>query len=46
MAYLTKEYIKFFKELEKNNHKTWFHENKKRYETHVRGNSVSSVISV
>jgi len=32
----TKEYIKFFKELEKNNDREWFHANKKRYEAHVK----------
>lgn len=36
MQYFTKEYNKFFKELEKNNNKEWFHANKKRYETEVR----------
>lgn len=36
MQYFTKEYIKFFRELEKNNNKDWFHKNKKRYESHVR----------
>lgn len=36
MQYFTKEYTKFFLELEKNNNKDWFHANKKRYETEVR----------
>lgn len=36
MQYFTKEYIKFFRDLEENNQKEWFHANKKRYETHVR----------
>ncbi len=29
---ITSAYVDFFKELEKNNHKEWFHANKKRYE--------------
>lgn len=33
---ITKAYSEFFKELEKNNHKTWFHANKKRYEHDVK----------
>ena len=36
MAYFTKEFNKFFKELTKNNYKEWFHANKKRYEEHVK----------
>jgi len=36
MQYFTKEYNEFFKDLEKNNRKEWFHANKKRYENHVR----------
>jgi len=36
MAYFDKEYLKFFKELAANNHKNWFDENRKRYETVVR----------
>ena len=36
MAYFTKDYIDFFKELAANNHKDWFHENKKRYELSVK----------
>ena len=36
MQYFTNEYINFFLDLEKNNRKEWFHENKKRYENHVR----------
>lgn len=36
MAYFTLEYTDFFKELEEHNNKTWFHDNKKRYENHVR----------
>ena len=36
MQYFTNEYIRFFLDLEKNNRKEWFHDNKKRYEQHVR----------
>ena len=36
MAFFEKEFIAFFKELEMNNHKEWFHENKKRYEQFVK----------
>jgi uncharacterized protein (TIGR02453 family) len=36
MTYFTKEFIQFFSELEKNNHKEWFHSNKKRYEQFVK----------
>jgi uncharacterized protein (TIGR02453 family) len=36
MKYFDKDYIKFFNELEKNNCKDWFHENKKRYESSVK----------
>ncbi len=31
MQYFTKDFLDFFKELSANNHKDWFHENKKRY---------------
>lgn len=34
--WISKEYIQFFKELNKNNNKEWFHANKKRYEEHVK----------
>ena len=33
---ITKAYSSFFKELAKNNHKEWFHANKKRYENEVK----------
>ncbi len=33
---ITENYSHFFKELAKNNHKEWFHANKKRYETDVK----------
>ncbi len=36
MTYFDKEYLKFFKDLAANNHKNWFDENRKRYETVVR----------
>lgn len=33
---ITKEYISFFKGLEKENNKEWFHANKSSYESHVK----------
>ena len=36
MKYFTSDFVEFFKDLAKNNHKDWFHENKKRYETSVK----------
>lgn len=36
MAIFSNEFILFFKELSKNNNRDWFHQNKKRYETHVK----------
>lgn len=36
MKYFKKEFIQFFKDLEANNHKEWFHSNKKNYEEFVR----------
>ncbi|MEM9650062.1 MAG: DUF2461 domain-containing protein [Bacteroidota bacterium] len=33
---ITKAYSQFFEELSKNNHKEWFHANKKRYENEVK----------
>lgn len=35
-TWFTKEYVSFFKELARNNHKEWFHENKKRYQSYVK----------
>ena len=32
MAYFSSDFVKFFEELEKNNHKEWFDENRKRYD--------------
>jgi len=48
MAWFEKEFVAFFLELELNNHKDWFHENKKRYEKYVKEpfhNFVSEMIS-
>ena len=36
MKYFTSDFIEFFKDLAANNHKEWFHENKKRYEKSVK----------
>ncbi len=36
MSYFTKDFSLFFKELEANNDREWFAENKKRYETSVK----------
>lgn len=36
MAWFTDDYNAFFKELEANNNREWFTENKKRYEKHVK----------
>lgn len=36
MKYFTSDFVEFFKDLAKNNHKEWFHENKKRYESSVK----------
>jgi len=36
MSYFTQDFIDFFKELSQNNHKEWFHANKKRYEASVK----------
>lgn len=36
MSYFTKDFLAFFKELSTNNHKEWFHDNKKRYESSVK----------
>ena len=46
---LSKEYVKFFKELAANNSTEWFNANKKRYETFVKGpfqDLVSEVIEL
>lgn len=36
MAYFTKDFTAFFRELEKNNNKEWFDKNKKRFEASVK----------
>lgn len=36
MAWFTPDFIEFFKELASNNHKDWFDENRKRYETSIK----------
>lgn len=36
MAFFSKDYVDFFKELKKNNNKEWFDENRKRYEKNVK----------
>ena len=36
MAHFTQDYLDFFSELQANNHKDWFHANKKRYEKSVK----------
>lgn len=36
MAWFSKEFARFFEELEKNNNRDWFLENKKRYESEVK----------
>lgn len=36
MALFSKDFIDFFRELEKNNHKDWFDQNRKRYEKSVK----------
>ena len=36
MAYFTKEFIDFFKQLSRNNKREWFHAHKKDYERHVK----------
>ena len=36
MAYFSEDFVKFFEELEKNNHKEWFDVNRKRYEKEIK----------
>ncbi len=36
MAYFNNDFVQFFKDLAANNHKDWFHANKKRYESSVK----------
>ena len=35
-TYFSPDFLQFFKELAANNHKEWFDENRKRYETVVK----------
>lgn len=46
MQYFTNDYIEFFKEFASNNHKEWFHDNKKRYENSVKKPLVAFVIDL
>ena len=36
MSYFTSEYLTFFEELSRKNNKSWFDENRKRYDEHVK----------
>ncbi len=36
MQYFTEDFVAFFEELAKNNHKDWFHAHKKRYESSIK----------
>jgi uncharacterized protein (TIGR02453 family) len=36
MTYFTKDFLQFFRDLEKNNHRDWFDDNRKRYQTSVK----------
>ncbi|HET8858590.1 DUF2461 domain-containing protein [Marivirga sp.] len=36
MTYFSSDFVKFFEELEENNHKEWFDENRKRYEKEIK----------
>lgn len=36
MGYFSSDFVRFFEELEKNNHKEWFDENRKRYEKEIK----------
>lgn len=45
-VYFTKEFISFFKELEKNNSTIWFNENKKKYEASVKAPFIAFVDEV
>ncbi len=46
MAYFTQDYLDFFQELEKNNSKDWFDQNRKRYENSIRKPMISLVEDV
>lgn len=36
MTYFSNDFVSFFEDLEKNNHKEWFDENRKRYEKEIK----------
>lgn len=46
MKYFTQEYLDFFKDLSENNHKEWFHDNKKCYENNVKKPFLNFVIAL
>lgn len=46
MSYFNQELINFFRELEKNNSKEWFHSQKKRYEQSVKSPMIALVTDV
>jgi uncharacterized protein (DUF2461 family) len=46
MKYFDEEFITFFSELEKNNNKEWFHDNKKNYENYVKKPMLAFVTDV
>ena len=46
MKYFEKAFITFFKDLENNNNKEWFHSHKKRYENDVKNPMVRFVTDV
>ena len=46
MKYFEQDFINFFNELKENNHKEWFHANKKRYEKQVKNAFASSVSAI
>ena len=46
MKYFEQDFLDFFNELKENNHKEWFHANKKRYEKQVKNAFSSSVSAI
>lgn len=46
MKYFDEKFITFFSELEKNNNKEWFHDNKKNYENYVKKPMLAFVTDV
>jgi len=46
MPYFTKEFLDFFAELEKNNNRDWFNENKKRFKEHIEKSWVNFIDAV